>query len=123
MIEIMVVLIVISTLAVFALPKFIITLEKSRTAEGVQFLDSLLGAQRAYFTQNNNYATTMDQLDINVNKSTYFKAAPSDIVLQDNATALAQITRSDSSYSLTIDSDGKITCSSSTSGLCTKLGF
>jgi len=64
LIELLVVVLIIGILAAVAVPQYQKAVEKSKAAQALVLLRSLLQAQEAYFMANNQYATTFDLLDI-----------------------------------------------------------
>lgn len=117
--EIMVIIVIVGILASVALPRFTGVVERVRAAEGVHILTSLLQAQKAYETENGNFADNPTKLDIEIDRADNFNVGS--IVVQDDATNVAQITRT-GGYTLSIDEDGTISC---TDGAitCARAGF
>ena len=67
LIELLVVVLIIGILAVVALPKYQKAVEKSRAVQALTLLKSLEQAQRAYYMANGEYATSFDELAIDMN--------------------------------------------------------
>ena len=64
LIELLVVVLIIGILAAIALPQYQIAVEKSRSAEGMVFLDAVAKAESIYFMSNNTYTTDDSALDL-----------------------------------------------------------
>ena len=112
--EMLVVLIVVSVMAGFALPAYSTHVERVRASEGVQLLTALLAAQERYRIENNAYATAMASLDIDLPNASNFTVPPN---LFNAAARVATIDRSDGSYTLCINSTGVVSCSG-TANIC-----
>lgn len=66
LIEILVVIIIIGTLAAIALPFYQKAIEKSRTVQARQILDAAYKAEQIYFLINQTYASNFNELDLNI---------------------------------------------------------
>ena len=64
LIELLVVVLIIGILAAMALPQYFKAVERSRMAEAVTLMDSVVKAQRRKFMQRNRYAWTFEGLDV-----------------------------------------------------------
>ena len=64
LIELLVVVLIIGILAAMALPQYFKAVERSRMAEAVTLMDSLVKAQRRKFMQKNRYAHDFRGLDV-----------------------------------------------------------
>ena len=64
LIELLVVVLIIGILAAMALPQYFKAVERSRMAEAVTLMDSVVKAQRRKFMQTNRYAWTFEGLDV-----------------------------------------------------------
>ena len=119
LIEITVVLVVTMVLAAFAVPKYNYILERFRAQEGKDILLTLLGAQKRYsLHHNDNYATSLGELDIDVRDSLYFNT-PS----VNNSQWVASIQRT-GIYTLSIHETGRFCCNpiGAENPVCTKIG-
>ena len=66
LIELLVVVLIIGILAAMALPQYFKAVERSRMAEAVTLMDSIVKAQRRKFMQKNRYATDFRGLDVSL---------------------------------------------------------
>ncbi len=64
LIELLVVVLIIGILAAVALPQYTKAVEKSRAVQALSVLKSLGQAQQSYYMANGTYASSFDQLDI-----------------------------------------------------------
>ena len=64
LIELLVVVLIIGILAAIALPQYQKAVEKARMAEAIIQVRALAEAEKRYFLENGQYATTFDNLDI-----------------------------------------------------------
>ena len=64
LIELLVVVLIIGILAAMALPQYFKAVERSRMAEAVTLMDSVVKAQRRKFMQTNRYAENFEGLDV-----------------------------------------------------------
>ena len=64
LIELLVVVLIIGILAAMALPQYFKAVERSRMAEAVTLMDSVVKAQRRKFLQTNHYAYRFEGLDV-----------------------------------------------------------
>ena len=70
LIELLVVVLIIGILAAMALPQYFKAVERSRMAEAITIMDSIVKAQRRKFMQTNRYATTFEGLDVSLKGAT-----------------------------------------------------
>ena len=64
LIELLVVVLIIGILAAMALPQYFKAVERSRMAEAITIMDSIVKAQRRKFMQTNRYANRFEGLDV-----------------------------------------------------------
>ena len=64
LIELLVVVLIIGILAAMAMPQYFKAVERSRMAEAVTLVDSIVKAQRRKFMQTNRYARNFEGLDV-----------------------------------------------------------
>jgi len=125
MVEIVVVMIIVGVLLGVALPNFNIIIEKFRASEGEQIVISILGAQKRYFLENDQYASNIDWLDIEVRPSDKF-SQPTAIDPGGGGGYVGSIRRDISiPYFLWVHSDGRIFCygAASSHPYCTKMNY
>ena len=108
--EIVIVIIIIGVMAGMAIPNYLASVERSRSAEGVQILISFLGAQKRFFLANDGvYSNNLAALDIQPMTSNNF-----DLPTASDGTGLglviATIVRTGGAYTLNINPQGTITC-------------
>ncbi len=66
LIELLVVVLIIGILAAVAVPQYQVAVEKSRVAPILSILKTLAEAQEVYYLENNSYATTLDELGVDI---------------------------------------------------------
>ena len=119
-IELIFVVVVIGILAGLAVPRFTHTIEKSRTAEAINILQTLRNAQEIYNFENGAYATDRHPLDVSIPASQNFEVPT---VAAANPIASIQRNAAGYNYTLTIDINGTVKCTGVTpSGVCARLG-
>lgn len=126
--EIIVTIIIIGTLASIALPNFTFSVEKTRSAEGVQILKTLLDAQKIYEYENpGDYASSIANLDVEIPAPQDFDAPTVADPANPVTSPIASLQRDDGTYdyTLAINANGVIRCTQNTSpaNTCAKLGF
>lgn len=106
LLEIIIVIIIISAIVSLAIPKYTTTLEKARLGEGLQIMEALYKAQRAFSFENNGaFTNNLNLLDVTIPAPRYF-GAPIIATLS----PIATITRIGGSYTLFLNPVGRITC-------------
>ncbi len=66
LIELLVVVLIIGILAAVAVPQYQKAVERSKTRQAIELLDSVYKAQQVYYLANGKYATKFDQLDVDI---------------------------------------------------------
>lgn len=123
-VEMIVVVIVIGVLITLALPNYRYVVEKTRSGEGLQLLESIRHAQLAYYYENDNtFANDLDDLDIEIPTPVHFSGlTDSDIHSPGNFTdPIGEVSRSSGDYDITISANGTINCTPV--AFCAKLGL
>ena len=117
LLEVLTVGIVLSVLASLAIPSYLFSLEKATAGEGLQILQSLRNAQKAYYSEKGAFTNDTNVLDVSIPASKNFNAPTINTV-----DPIASVQRT-GSYTLSITDSGTISCSGGPSGYCTRLGF
>lgn len=117
--EMIVTVIIIATLAALAMPRVGVIIERNRSAEGVNILTALLGSQTRYKLEYGAFTGVLGNLDITIPASPNFSAPTVSAV-----DPIASIERNSTLYSYTfsITSTGTLSCIPKP-GICTKLGY
>src|SRR3989338_5499279 len=118
--ELIVAIIIVGVLAGLAIPRFSSTIEKSRTAEAINILETLRNAQEVYKLENGVYTATLDDLDVTIPASQNFNAP----ALATDPVASIERNAGGYQYTLTIDADGTVSCGGTEipANICAKLG-
>ena len=66
LIELLVVVLIIGILAAVALPQYQKAVEKSKSAQALAMLKSMVQSQESYFLANNEFANEFEQLDVDI---------------------------------------------------------
>jgi prepilin-type N-terminal cleavage/methylation domain-containing protein len=69
LIELLVVVLIIGILAAIAVPQYFKVVEHSKSAEAVQWIGTVQGAQEQYLAGAGQYATALSQLAVGINTS------------------------------------------------------
>ena len=72
LVELAVVIVIIGVLAAFGVPRFLVSVERSKAAEAFSYLSAIRDAQERYEAQNGTYASDVTTLDISFSAPTYF---------------------------------------------------
>ena len=72
LVELAVVIVIIGVLAAFGVPRFLVSVERSKAAESFGYLSAVRDSQERYQAQNGTYASDLTTLDITQSNPTYF---------------------------------------------------
>ena len=72
LVELAVVIVIIGVLAAFGVPRFLVSVERSKAAEAFSYLSAVRDSQERYQAQNGTYASDLTTLDITQSAPTYF---------------------------------------------------
>ncbi len=80
LIVLLVVVLIIGILAAVAVPQYQKAVEKSRAAQGLAVLRAVYEAQKVYHMANGSYATTLDELSVDIpwTRNTYWSTSATD---------------------------------------------
>ena len=117
--ELLVTVVIMSVLVAMAIPRYTLSVEKTRSAEGVQTLTALLNAQKLYFLDNDVYADNISRLDVEIPPSGIFDPP----IVENDANRLAEVTRSTGAYRLSINEDGALNCDDLGENICSAMGY
>lgn len=129
--EIIVAMVIVGVLATLAIPNLSRTSERMRAEEGVQFLFTLLAAQKRYSINNDNgdatpdYADNLAQLDVDVSVTLQNFLTPTNADIN-TTSPVAKITRTGGTpYTLFIRDTGVITCNCGGAAcqVCNSMGY
>ena len=130
--ELMIVIIVIGVLASMALPQYTVSVERVRSAEGVNILESVLNSEQRWATDNGNtFTNNIANLDVTYSTFGNFSAIiasdfPGILPAPGVNSELVRIRRNAASpfdYTLHITATGTISCTGGSGSICTKMGF
>ncbi|WP_428897130.1 type II secretion system protein G [Parelusimicrobium proximum] len=78
LIELLVVVLIIAILAAVALPQYTKTVEKARITNAIAYVKAVKDAQERYYLANDEYADSMDKLDISMDCPSTYTCAVND---------------------------------------------
>ena len=137
--EVLILIVVFGTITLMSISSFIIFSEKTKSAEGKHILISLLGAQKRWSLDHNGaYTDTLDNLDVIIPQSGSF-CTPI-VKISDPIVSIKRKGSGDDGgddedcdigggcglnplYTLTINSNGTISCQDGGSNLCSQINY
>ena len=128
LVEIMMVVVILGIIASLAIPNYQIAVENSRSAEGVNILTTILGAEKRWALENGNiYTVNMSDLDFTTGYGGFNAAqlANPQPAFGSNG-VVASITRNNAKYdyTLSISDQGTVTCANGAgTPICKKMGY
>ncbi len=128
LIEIIVTIIILGVLASLALPRYFFSLERMKSAEGVQILTTYLNAHRVYRYEYGQDPGVIEDLDISLSSQSKHFASPALSGRMFPEKQILEIQRNESGtdlYILYINEAGEISCKEQDAdpNTCTKLGY
>jgi prepilin-type N-terminal cleavage/methylation domain-containing protein len=121
LLEIVITVVILSFLISMALPRYLITLEKTKTAEAMNILTALKDAQILYKYENGAYTATPGDLDVTIPTPANFNDPT--VATADPIASIQRKTGAPYDYTLTIDANGAIKCAEvSPAGICVNVG-
>ena len=72
LVELAVVIVIIGVLAAFGVPRFLVSVERSKAAEAFAYLSAVRDSQERFQAQNGTYASDLSSLDITQSPPTYY---------------------------------------------------
>jgi prepilin-type N-terminal cleavage/methylation domain-containing protein len=72
LVELAVVVVIIGVLAAFAVPRFLVSVERSKASEAFNYLATMHSAQERYHSRQGTYADAIADLDTNMATPEYF---------------------------------------------------
>lgn len=119
--EMLIVIIVLGALAGLALPRYGASIEKTKSAEGVQILQSLREAQELYKFEHGDYTDTYADLEIEIPEPKHFDAVSDDSI--SDSDPIAVVSRSTGDYDLRVYQNGDIRCHPNVENKCDNFGL
>jgi len=121
---------IMGVLAALAIPRFNIVMQKMKNQEAIQILSTLYEPQVSYFKDFGSYASDIDDLAIEMNKTPdnfgvpiLYSSTTIQCEINPARTALASMESDDTTYTLYLLDDASIGCVPCASNLCVKMGF
>ncbi|MFH1655938.1 MAG: prepilin-type N-terminal cleavage/methylation domain-containing protein [Candidatus Omnitrophota bacterium] len=124
LIELIIVVIIVGILVSIAMPKFTFVAERAKAAEGVEILGSIRRAQIRYFSLHNDYAMSINEIDIEIPQMKFFLST-SPMKWENppgGGTIVGIAQRERGIYALFITEAGEIRCGGA-ANYCNKLGY
>lgn len=119
--EIVITIVILSFIVSMALPRYLITIEKTKTAEAMNILTALKDAQILYKYENGVYTATPGDLDVTIPTPSNFNDPTA--AAADPIASIQRKTGAPYDYTLTIDANGAIKCAEvSPAGICANVG-
>ncbi len=72
LIELLVVVLIMGILASVAMPQYFKSVEKARSAEGLDAMAAIASAQERHYMQKGTYAESLSELDVGISNFSYF---------------------------------------------------
>ncbi len=104
LVELAVVIVIIGVLAAFGVPRFIMSVERSKAAEAFAYLASVRAAEERFHARQGTYTTDITELDIRASAPKYFEVPGSNVTtgLGGTVTAGAGSAGIETSWTLTL---------------------
>jgi prepilin-type N-terminal cleavage/methylation domain-containing protein len=126
LIEMILTVVILGVIAGMALPQFSLAIERTKSAEGVRALTTLLTAQKLYFQENGAYTATYADLDITIDTLSNFDSPLTDANIFSTPAKVAALNRVEGAttlYTLCIDENAVISCRNGTITVCARFRF
>ena len=129
LLELVVVVIIIGILAALAIPRYMVTTERARSAEGVLILDGIRKSQMRYRQQWGGYTSAIDKLDFTTTPPRFFDYQASFpgygnyCVARVHRRSDVQYVFGSAGYNLIISVNGNISCDGGGGSICDKMGY
>jgi len=119
--EMVIAVIIMGVIASVAYPRYMLSVERSRTFEAIHVLQAIAVAQNIHFLENGFYAVDIDDLDVEISSMENFVIHS----INNDENQLAVLHREPGVYEVWIDKDLVITCAwtGDTDDICAKFGF